>query len=162
MTFHRSQLAGLPDVPGRPADRRRAHSETGTEDNLKYRPVIRVNIQSLRRGPRSIRLRISVWQTHFWKKPIIYAHTHPRTQTKSKSSKTHAYDQKHEKSKSWKTTVPLDSLQPGRHGCYGLQLVATRPRRERQYKHSELRVLSKHCNHQRERHSHLDLGWLPS
>ena len=39
---------------------------------MKNRPAIRVNIEPLRR---STRLRSSVWQTHFWRKPIAYVPT---------------------------------------------------------------------------------------
>ena len=42
---------------------------------MKYLPAIRVDIQPVRRGPRGIRLRIRVWQTRFWRKPIIHVRT---------------------------------------------------------------------------------------
>src|SRR5258708_3979474 len=59
--------------PGRPSNRKFVQIETRSGKPLKNRPAIRLNIEPLRHGRP---LGISVWQTQFWRKPIVQLPTY--------------------------------------------------------------------------------------
>ncbi len=73
--------------PGRPPDKRCAQTET--EDTVKNRPAIRVKIAPLRRGRGATRLRISVWQTCFWRKPVHFRFEPIRARKPNPRNHTH-------------------------------------------------------------------------